>query len=101
MDASCQDEVTVGSQDGNGDGGMLQRVGMVERQGGWLAGVVYGKDVLAVAQAVVNTDDIASLALPVNDDGAFVGYGAKLAVHGDGTDGGQQRETGRLVVWLI
>jgi len=31
---------------------------MVERQGGWLAGVVYGKDVLAVAQAVVNTDDI-------------------------------------------
>ena len=74
---------------------------MVERQGGWLAGVVYGKDVLAVAQAVVNTDDIASLALPVNDDGAFVGYGAKLAVHGDGTDGGQQRETGRLVVWLI
>ena len=58
MDASCQDEVTVGSQDGNGDGGMLQRVGMVERQGGWLAGVVYGKDVLAVAQAVVNTDDI-------------------------------------------
>ena len=92
-DAARQQQVAVGRDDGIGDGSVLHRVGIAERQSCRLLAIVDGQHILAEIQAV-DAYDVATPAHAVDNDRTFVGNGTPLALHRYRSGRGQQRDDG-------